>query len=351
MQNPSWAVRLSRVPSVSPDFESLLQHLASIHPLPAGGRERMASLLNVRDLAKGEYFVRAGETPTRVGFMVSGWLQYFYVDADGRRFVRYFCCAGNFVSSLSAMMDGTASAYSIQAVEASRLVVFPYQLLAFASRDGCRLGVHPSDHPGAGSGARRAAGEVSRLGRRGHALQAVPRGSTRGRAAHQAAGHRQLSRRQPRHAEPHPRREGQAEISIGQCVRSSRAPSSSQEDAMRVITVSEAGTARAEEAPGPPVEIGPGQVRVRVRYAGIGFADVMAVQGRYPLAPRRPFSPGYEFMGQVVGGALASWCAGGRRPAPDGRLSRDRRCRPAASWRWCPMVSPTTRPPLCPSTT
>jgi len=126
MQNPPRAVRLSQVPSVSPEFESLLQHLASIHPLPAGGRERMASLLSVRELAKGEYFVRAGETPTQVGFMVSGWLQYFYLDADGRRFVRYFCCAGNFVSSLSAMMDGTASAYSIQAVEASRLVVFPY---------------------------------------------------------------------------------------------------------------------------------------------------------------------------------------------------------------------------------
>ncbi len=84
-------------------------------------------MLSVRDLRKGEYFVRAGEIPARVGFMVKGWLQYFYVDADGRKFVRYFCRGGHFVSSLSAMMDGSPSAYSIQALEAARLVVFSYK--------------------------------------------------------------------------------------------------------------------------------------------------------------------------------------------------------------------------------
>lgn len=44
---------------------------------------------------------------------------------------------------------------------------------------------------------------------------------------------------------------------------------------------------------------GAGQIRVAVKYAGVGFADVMAVRGGYPLAPARPFSPGYEFTGVV----------------------------------------------------
>lgn len=38
---------------------------------------------------------------------------------------------------------------------------------------------------------------------------------------------------------------------------------------------------------------------VQVRYAGVGFADVMAAKGGYLLAPPAPFSPGYEFMGTV----------------------------------------------------
>ena len=46
-----------------------------------------------------------------------------------------------------------------------------------------------------------------------------------------------------------------------------------------------------------------GGTAVRVKYAGVGFADVMAAKGGYILAPKPPFSPGYEFMGRAeIGG-------------------------------------------------
>jgi len=43
----------------------------------------------------------------------------------------------------------------------------------------------------------------------------------------------------------------------------------------------------------------PGEVGVRVLAAGVGFADVMAQHGGYPLAPKLPFTPGYDFAGIV----------------------------------------------------
>jgi len=46
-------------------------------------------------------------------------------------------------------------------------------------------------------------------------------------------------------------------------------------------------------------ELKPGEVRVRVLAAGVGFADVMAQHGGYPLAPKLPFTPGYDFAGLV----------------------------------------------------
>ncbi|MFC1577701.1 medium chain dehydrogenase/reductase family protein [Thermodesulfobacteriota bacterium] len=46
-------------------------------------------------------------------------------------------------------------------------------------------------------------------------------------------------------------------------------------------------------------EAKPGEVRVRVLAAGVGFADVMAQHGGYPLAPKLPFTPGYDFAGRV----------------------------------------------------
>jgi NADPH:quinone reductase-like Zn-dependent oxidoreductase len=73
-----------------------------------------------------------------------------------------------------------------------------------------------------------------------------------------------------------------------------------KERAMKTITVYHAGVADAsDEAVAHRVPLSLNRVQVRVKYAGVGFADVMAVRGGYPLAPKRPFTPGYEFFGLI----------------------------------------------------
>jgi NADPH:quinone reductase-like Zn-dependent oxidoreductase len=54
---------------------------------------------------------------------------------------------------------------------------------------------------------------------------------------------------------------------------------------------------RVEERPDPTV--GPGEVRIDVRAAGINFADTMARVGLYPDAPKPPCVLGYEVAGEV----------------------------------------------------
>jgi NADPH:quinone reductase-like Zn-dependent oxidoreductase len=54
---------------------------------------------------------------------------------------------------------------------------------------------------------------------------------------------------------------------------------------------------RVEERPDPPV--GPGEVRIAVKAAGINFADLMARSGMYPDAPKPPCVVGYEVAGEV----------------------------------------------------
>ena len=46
-------------------------------------------------------------------------------------------------------------------------------------------------------------------------------------------------------------------------------------------------------------EPGPGELRVRIRAAGVGATDLMVLGGSYPYAPRIPFVPGYEIAGVV----------------------------------------------------
>jgi NADPH:quinone reductase-like Zn-dependent oxidoreductase len=45
--------------------------------------------------------------------------------------------------------------------------------------------------------------------------------------------------------------------------------------------------------------VGPDDVRIKVVAAGVGFADIMAQRGGYPLAPSLPFTPGYDVVGTV----------------------------------------------------
>jgi NADPH:quinone reductase-like Zn-dependent oxidoreductase len=69
---------------------------------------------------------------------------------------------------------------------------------------------------------------------------------------------------------------------------------------MRAIWIPKAGgpdVLQVRETPEPPLL--PGHVRVRVRAAGLNFADVSARHGLYPDAPPFPCIVGYEAAGEI----------------------------------------------------
>ena len=84
---------------------------------------------------------------------------------------------------------------------------------------------------------------------------------------------------------------------------------------MRAVVLTRHGgfdVLKVEERPDPTV--GPGEVRVAVRAAGINFADLMARVGVYPDAPAPPCVVGYEVAGEVesVGDGVDSVAVGDR---------------------------------------
>jgi len=64
----------------------------------------------------------------------------------------------------------------------------------------------------------------------------------------------------------------------------------------------------------PIQEPGPGQLRVRVRAAGVGATDVVMLGGSYPFAPKIPFVAGYEAAGVVdaIGVGVTGFALGQR---------------------------------------
>src|SRR5437762_9305086 len=69
---------------------------------------------------------------------------------------------------------------------------------------------------------------------------------------------------------------------------------------MRAVVTTAAGDVRVmrvEERPDPQPKSG--QVLVRVKAAGLNFADILARQGLYPDGPPKPCVMGYEVSGIV----------------------------------------------------
>ena len=45
---------------------------------------------------------------------------------------------------------------------------------------------------------------------------------------------------------------------------------------------------------------GPGEVKVRLRAAGVNYADIVLIRGQYQEKPSLPFSPGLEGAGEIM---------------------------------------------------
>ena len=84
---------------------------------------------------------------------------------------------------------------------------------------------------------------------------------------------------------------------------------------MRAVVITGQGgpeVLQVQERPAP--RVGPGEVRIAVKAAGINFADTVARVGLYPDAPRVPCVVGYEVAGEIesVGDGVGSFKVGDR---------------------------------------
>ena len=77
-------------------------------------------------------------------------------------------------------------------------------------------------------------------------------------------------------------------------------------------------TLRIDELPSPTP--GPGEIKVRVRAAAINYPDVLIIEDNYQFKPPRPFAPGGEIAGEVIGlgDGVGGWAVGDRLIAVTG---------------------------------
>lgn len=106
----------------------MLQHfLKSIAPLPDEEIEKFIELLQEEKLTVGEYFIRAGEIPTKIAFVISGLFRYVYINEEGKEFTKSLIAEQNILSSYSSMIQEVPSHFYVEAMEDSRILSFNFE--------------------------------------------------------------------------------------------------------------------------------------------------------------------------------------------------------------------------------
>ena len=104
----------------------LLSALKAISDLPETEERKLRSIVYEQKLSKGEVFIHDGTVPQKFGFVVKGLFRYYYINGRGSEFTKGFFPENTFITSYSAMTDGTPSYYTIEALEDAVIFVFEY---------------------------------------------------------------------------------------------------------------------------------------------------------------------------------------------------------------------------------
>lgn len=116
----------------------LKKYLSAIHPIPQSEWNALASVVKKQTLSKGQNWVTAGGDGSDLGFVTSGLLRIYYTTYEGAELTRNFRAETELVGANSAALAGAPSDVSIQALEPTTLLTFPYRFIEKAfSRHAC----------------------------------------------------------------------------------------------------------------------------------------------------------------------------------------------------------------------
>jgi CRP-like cAMP-binding protein len=99
---------------------------ASSVRLPPAEWRALEGLLKPRRLAKGEEFIRPGDSARRIGIVRAGLLRFYYVDPDGDESTKAFRGPGELAAAYAEAISGVPSRTFIQALEDSEILEGDY---------------------------------------------------------------------------------------------------------------------------------------------------------------------------------------------------------------------------------
>lgn len=115
-----------------------IQFINTITDLPSKQEDKFRALIEVKNIEKGECFVRAGRISRTIAFVKKGLFRYFYTTEDGVEFTKGFFDINSVLSAYDAILENSPAHYSIEALEDSIIETVDYdKFQRLFSEDSC----------------------------------------------------------------------------------------------------------------------------------------------------------------------------------------------------------------------
>lgn len=95
--------------------------------------------MSVQHFAAGDMLVRAGERSNTLYLLDSGLVRLFYTTPDGKERNKAFFGAGQVTGPVSAAMTAAVAPFSIEALEPTESIAFPFSALVAASEHSVEI--------------------------------------------------------------------------------------------------------------------------------------------------------------------------------------------------------------------
>jgi CRP-like cAMP-binding protein len=87
----------------------------------------LVSLISIRKLLKGQYFLQQGDICKFSGFVISGCTKTFYVDDEGQEHVLMFSVEDWWTSDMGSYITQKPTDFNVQCLEKTVLIQFSYE--------------------------------------------------------------------------------------------------------------------------------------------------------------------------------------------------------------------------------
>ena len=108
------------------NMESFRKAVLSYYPVSEASLRAFEALLRPRFIPRHTFYLLQGDIPRTIAFIKKGLFSYYYTAENGDAIIKKFFPEGYFISSTAAMLTGTASLFSIYALEDTEILEYDF---------------------------------------------------------------------------------------------------------------------------------------------------------------------------------------------------------------------------------